>query len=106
LLVSTFAFLSLAGTVLLLAPWAAEGEGHLTFSEAAFTAVSAVCVTGLTVIDASRELSVAGEVILVVLVQLGGLGIMTFSTAAFRMIGRRMGLRHEAAVAGLVSSED
>ncbi len=106
LLVSTFAFMCLAGTVLLVAPWAASGRGTLTISEAAFTAVSAVCVNGLTVIVPSRHLSVAGQACLLVLIQLGGLGIMTFSTAALRVLGKRMSLRHEAAVAGLVSSED
>lgn len=106
LLVSTFAFLSLAGTVLLLAPWASSGSSTLSLSAAGFTAVSAVCVTGLTVIDPSRDLSFAGQVSLLVLIQLGGLGIMTFSTAALRLLGRRMSLKHEAAVAGLVSAED
>ncbi|MBC7172272.1 MAG: potassium transporter TrkH [Polyangiaceae bacterium] len=106
LLVSTFAFLCLAGTLLLLAPWATAGGTGLTLSAAAFTSISAVCVTGLTVIDPGTDLSFAGQLILLLLFQTGGLGIMTFSTAALRFLGRRLSLRHEAAVAGLVSPQD
>ncbi|MBK8480074.1 MAG: TrkH family potassium uptake protein [Proteobacteria bacterium] len=74
--------------------------------DATFTAFSAVCVTGLTVLDTPQAFSVLGQLAILLLIQAGGLGIMTFSTAAMRLLGRRMSLRHEGVVAGLMSVED
>ncbi|MCA9661193.1 MAG: potassium transporter Trk, partial [Myxococcales bacterium] len=74
-------------------------------AEAIFTAVSAVCVTGLSVIDI-HQLSAAGQGILLLLIQLGGLGIMTFSTVIFSVLGQRVSLRHEGAVSDLLSGHD
>ncbi len=54
--------------------------GQLDFVEALFTATSAVCVTGLIVVDTGHELSTAGQVVVLALIQLGGLGILTLST--------------------------
>lgn len=48
--------------------------------EALFTATSAVCVTGLTVLDTSKDFTVFGKIIIITLIQIGGLGIMTFAT--------------------------
>ena len=106
LLVGTFLALCLLGTLLLSLPHSATTGESIGVIDAAFTAVSAVCVTGLVVLDTPRDFSVIGEAIILLLLQFGGLGIMTFSTAAFAVLGRRLSLRHEGAVAGLVSHED
>lgn len=106
LLVATFLALCLAGTVMLALPVSSATERGIAIVDAAFTAVSAVCVTGLIVLDTPVDFSVAGQVVILVLIQLGGLGIMTFSTAAIHLLGGRMSLRHEGAVAGLVSPQD
>ena len=106
LLVATFFLLCLAGGILLALPICAMSGHRVQFVDAIFTAVSAVCVTGLSVFDVSTVLSPFGQVILVILIQLGGLGIMTFSTAAMRFLGRRLSLRHEGAVTGLLSPND
>lgn len=82
----TFLGLCIGGTLLLRTPWAMTGE--LSLSAAAFTSVSAVCVTGLTVIDISRELTITGQYFLLLLIQLGGLGIMTLTTLALHTIGK------------------
>ena len=63
------------GTVLLLLPISADGES-ITFINALFTATSAVCVTGLTVVDTATGFSLFGQVVIMFLIQLGGLGIM------------------------------
>ncbi len=103
LVVATFLVLCAAGFVLLSLPvCAADGRG-IDWIDAAFTAVSAVCVTGLTTVDTSRAWSGEGLAVLLLLIQLGGLGIMTLSTAALGLMGQRLSVRHEEAVAGLYS---
>jgi len=106
LLVLTFALLTVVGTVLLALPKASSGLTPLALGDAAFTSVSAVCVTGLSVIDVGSALSPLGQAILLALIQAGGLGIMTFSTAAMKLFSQRISLRHEGAMAQLFSSED
>ncbi|MEU5861198.1 MULTISPECIES: potassium transporter TrkG [unclassified Nonomuraea] len=88
-----FAAFILTGTALLTSPMAtADGEpaGWLT---ALFTATSAVCVTGLVVVDTATHWSVAGEVVIAGLVQVGGLGIMTMATLFTVLVAGRLGLR-------------
>lgn len=106
MLVSTFATLAALGAVVLALPHSSTDELGLGGLDAAFTAVSAVCVTGLATRDVSTELSALGQVALLVLMQLGALGIMTFSTAALRVLGGRMSLRQESAVARLIGASD
>lgn len=98
LVVVTFLLLCALGTVLLALPTSVEGA-RLPLIDAAFTAVSAVCVTGLTVVDTATKFSFSGQVSLAVLIQLGGLGIMALYATAFGLIGKRLSLRHEQAVA-------
>ena len=68
----------LAGSFLLVLPISSE-EGNLSYLDALFEATSAVCVTGLAVVDTTR-LSRFGQTVILFLIQLGGLGIVTFST--------------------------
>lgn len=106
LFVATFLGLSLLGAVVLALPICAASPQGIALLDAAFTAVSAVCVTGLIVLDTPVDFTFVGQLVIVLLIQLGGLGIMTFSTAALRILGRRMSLRTEGAVARLVSPQD
>ena len=78
LFVVSFLLLILLGTLLLLLPNATIGA-PLTIIDAIFMSTSAVCITGLSVIDVSIRLSDFGQLILLLLMQLGGLGIMTFT---------------------------
>lgn len=103
LLAFTFGGLCVIGTVLLSLPNASVRP--LSLIDAAFTSVSAVCVTGLAVFDVGRELSLFGQWALLLLIQVGGLGIMTLSTLVYTSIGRRMSLRHELAVKALLGAE-
>jgi len=96
LLPLTFLVAIAVGTGLLLLPgMASERVGPL---EAFFTATSAVCVTGLVVVDTGTDFTVAGQAVILGLIQLGGLGIMTFSVLALVLAGRRVRLDQEAAV--------
>ena len=58
----------------------ASTDEHLGFVNALFTSTSAVCVTGLTVVDTGSAFSSFGQVVILILIQAGGLGIMTMST--------------------------
>ncbi len=106
LLVVTFAGLCFAGSALLALPVASTNGSSVGVLDAFFTAVSAVCVTGLVVLDTPHAFTFAGQVIILLLIQLGGLGIMTFYSAAFSFLGKRLSLRHERAIAGALSIED
>jgi trk system potassium uptake protein TrkH len=83
----SFAAIILIGTVLLLMPFSSS-RGHLGFVDALFSSASAVCVTGLIVIDVGRDLSFAGQIVTLLLFQIGGLGIITFSVLLFSLMGR------------------
>ena len=88
-----FASAIVVGTVLLLLPVSRAGEGGAPFMVAVFTATSAVCVTGLVVVDTPSYWSAFGEVVILGLIQLGGLGIMTAASLLGLLVSRRMGLR-------------
>ena len=81
------------GTGLMMLPAARADPGHAPFVTALFTAASAVCVTGLAVVDTPTYWSTFGHVLLTVLSQIGGLGIMTLATLLSLLVSRRLGLR-------------
>jgi trk system potassium uptake protein TrkH len=92
-LVYGFAGLIIAGTLLLMLP-ASSNSGQVTpFIDCLFTATSAVCVTGLAVVDTLDHWSFPGQFIILVLIQIGGLGFMTSATILLIAAGRRIGLR-------------
>lgn len=103
LLVGSFALLCLLGTVgFLVLPGLWLGE-RPAFIDALFMATSAVCVTGLSVVDVSSRLSFAGQLWLLALIQAGGLGILTFAAGAAHALGARTSLELEEAVCGPTS---
>ncbi|MDQ0093392.1 Trk-type K+ transport system membrane component [Paeniglutamicibacter psychrophenolicus] len=81
------------GTAILMLPMAKTGPGGATFLEALFTATSAVCVTGLAVVDTATYWTRFGQVVILVLIQLGGFGIMSFASLLGVLMARRLGLR-------------
>src|SRR5512134_222761 len=92
-LVLSFTALVVSGTVLLRLPVSAARE-PLSVLEALFTATSAVCVTGLIVVDTPNDLTVFGQLVILVLIQLGGLGYMAITTVVGVALGRQLSL-HE-----------
>ena len=82
-----------AGTLLLALPSAAADGVSIGWFDSLFTAASAVCVTGLTVVDPATALSPWGQVVLLVLIQSGGLGCMVCATMIMVALGRRITLR-------------
>ncbi|MFO7913692.1 MAG: potassium transporter TrkG, partial [Desulfotignum sp.] len=102
-LVVTFLGLCTMGTLLLLLPIAAENRA-IGFVDAAFTAVSAVCVTGLIVLDTPNDFTGYGQFFILVLIQLGGLGIMGITTVGLHTMGRRLSLTHERVLASIADT--
>jgi trk system potassium uptake protein TrkH len=92
-----FALLIFSGTILLMLPISSKGA-PVGFVDALFTSTSAVCVTGLTVVDTGSTYSLFGQFIIMILIQCGGLGIMTMSTLFIMLAGRRPGLAGQIVV--------
>ena len=90
-----FLALILVGAILLSTPWARAAGTWGAFGTALFTACSAVCVTGLSVVDIAREYALPGQVVLLTLVEVGCLGLMTCGTFLMVAIGRRLSLSRE-----------
>ncbi|WP_425568328.1 TrkH family potassium uptake protein, partial [Nonomuraea rubra] len=88
-----FGLAVLIGTLLLGTPLATTEGDSSHWLTALFTATSAVCVTGLVVVDTETHWSVFGEVVIVLLIQVGGLGIMTLATLILVIVSGRVGLR-------------
>ncbi|PAD37524.1 TrkH family potassium uptake protein [Terribacillus sp. 7520-G] len=76
------------GTFLLMLPFATADRHHLSFVDALFEATSAVCVTGLVVVDTQTTFTLFGQIVLLCLIQIGGLGFMTL-TVFIAMLLRR-----------------
>jgi trk system potassium uptake protein len=94
LIVAAFALLIGAGAFLLSLPisHAASNDG-VGFRDSLFTAVSAVTVTGLSVVDTGRVWSPFGEIVLLMLIQIGGLGVMTLAGFMAIALNQRLGMR-------------
>ena len=88
-----FAVAVLVGTFLLMLPISKAGPGGAGFIEALFTATSAVCVTGLTVVDTLVYWTPFGQVVIMLLIQLGGLGIMIFASLIGLVLARKLSVR-------------
>ncbi|MCA9471418.1 MAG: TrkH family potassium uptake protein [Nitrospirales bacterium] len=85
--------LILVGTLLLLLPFATSPGVELGFIDAMFTATSAVCVTGLIVMDTPHDFSTFGQLVILLLIQIGGLGYALMATLILLILGHRIGLR-------------
>ncbi len=93
LLMVLYASISVLGGLALKLP--AATTGAISWSDAIFTAVSAITVTGLVVVDTGSAYTVFGQVIIAILIQLGGLGLMTFAILVLSALGQPVGLGHQ-----------
>lgn len=93
LLVLTFLSIILIGSLLLTTPLAVQ-NGQVDYLTSLFTATSAVCVTGLVVVDTATHWSLFGQVVIMILIQIGGLGVMSFATFVALLFGWKIQLRH------------
>ncbi|MGV1100935.1 TrkH family potassium uptake protein [Thiovibrio sp. JS02] len=92
-----FALIICVGATLLHIP-GSHAAAPLSWTDAFFTATSAVCVTGLTVVDTGSFFSLQGQSIIVILIQLGGLGIMTFTGLFYYLWRKQVSLTDKIAV--------
>ena len=90
-LVTSFLILIFGGAFLLKLPFSTVNG--IAFVDALFTSTSAVCVTGLIVLDTAKDFTFIGQFIIMCLIQLGGFGIMTFSIGVFAMFSGDMSLK-------------
>ncbi len=105
LLAGGFGGVILLGALVLLLPWAHQ-PGRVNFLDTLFTSTSAVCVTGLVVVDTGKDFTRFGQIVIMLLIQAGGLGIMTFAALMFQFLGRRMSLRSQAVLHGSFFQQD
>lgn len=101
LFVGSFVLLIVVGTLgFLVLPGLYTGEG-LGLIDALFTATSAVCVTGLIVVDTATYFTFAGQVWILLLIQLGGLGMITLASIIITALNQRLSLRSHALATGV-----
>ncbi|NWF59775.1 MAG: ATPase [Fischerella sp.] len=93
-----FLALITVGTLLLMMPFSTSSGTWNDPIVALFTSTSAVCVTGLSVVDPGTYFSFWGELWIVLLAQIGGLGYMTTTTFLILLIGRKFDLRQKIAI--------
>ncbi len=93
-----FAITILVGALLLNHPAATTLNKSPGFINALFTATSAICVTGLTVVDTGTYWSMLGKTVILILIQIGGLGFMTTATMVFLLLGKKITLRERLVI--------
>lgn len=87
-----FLLVIIIGTFLLALPVASATGKSIGVFKALFTATSAVCVTGLTVVETGLAFSTLGQIVLMLLIQVGGLGFVSIMTLISVFLGRRITL--------------
>ena len=105
LLIGSVATVIAIGTGLLLLPGATAEGRETTFLEALFTATSAVCATGLTVVDTGKQFTWLGQYTVLGLIQLGGLGLMAFTSVFAIFMWRGLRVRDSLVMREVVSHD-
>lgn len=99
-----FAGAILFGSILLTLPFSTrDGHGAL-FSDALFTATSAVCVTGLVVQDTATYWSTFGQAVIIALIQIGGMGVVTVAIAISSFSGKQISLKQRSTMQEAISA--
>ena len=93
IIVGGFALVIFIGTILLNLPISSTRGESIGFVDALFTATSAVCVTGLVVVDTGTYWTTFGKTVILLLIQIGGLGFMTLATLGALIIGKKISLK-------------
>ena len=104
LIILGFAGVILLGAIILMLP-VSSAEGVITpFNQTLFTSTSAVCVTGLAVLDTGSYWSVFGQVVILLLIQIGGLGVVTVAVSVFMLSGRKISLMQRSTMQNAISA--
>lgn len=91
----SFLLTILAGAILLCLPISSKSGGWTPFLDSLFTATSATCVTGLSVVDTFTHWTIFGQVVILLLIQIGGLGFMTVIVAISMVIRKHVSLHEQ-----------
>lgn len=94
ILVIGFLAVILLGSILLMLPISSSTAQYTPFEDALFTATSAVCVTGLVVVDTASHWSLFGKIVIICCIQIGGLGFMSLVSMVFVALGKRITLKN------------
>lgn len=94
------------GTILLMLPAMTTIEGSMDWLDALFTSVSAICVTGLIVVDTPTFFTTKGHLVIMILMQVGGLGILSFASFFAAFIKSGVGLKQQAMLQDFLSTEN
>jgi trk system potassium uptake protein TrkH len=89
-----FGIIICIGAILLTLPVSSSTGESIGLLNALFTSTSAVCVTGLVVLDTGTDFSMFGQSVIMLLIQIGGLGFMTFGVMIALLLGKQLGLKH------------
>lgn len=97
--VLSFVITIFIGSILLSLPFAVKDGQSTTYINSLFTSTSAVCVTGLVVVDTFANWSLFGQIIILLLIQIGGLGFMTMATMFSFVLRRKINLKERLIIA-------
>lgn len=100
-----FAGLILLGAILLNLPIATKTGESIGFINSLFTSASAVCVTGLVVVNTGEYWSLFGQIIIICLIQMGGLGFMTMATLVALILGKKITLKERLVIKEQLNQE-
>lgn len=92
IIIMGFAGVILAGAFLLMLPCSSTSGKITPFFDALFTSTSAVCVTGLVVVDSGSYWTMFGQAVILLLIQIGGLGVITIAVAFAMLSGKKISL--------------
>lgn len=99
-----FGGLIILGALLLMLPVSSASGCVTPFSDALFTSTSAVCVTGLVVLDTGSYWSSFGQLVIITLIQIGGLGVITVAIAFSLLSGKKVSLMQRSFMQESVSA--
>lgn len=106
IIILSFAAVILLGSLLLCLPVSTRDAGSADFSDALFTATSAVCVTGLITQNTATYWSVFGQFIILLLIQIGGMGVITVAVSLGMISKRRLSLMQRSTMQEAISAPD
>lgn len=106
IIITGFLAVIFVGTILLWLPISNKSGKFFHFIDALFTATSAVCVTGLTVVDTAVNFNLFGQIVLLLLIQIGGLGFMVMTTLFFLIAGKRITLKDKLNMQEAISANN
>ena len=100
-----FLSLIIIGSVLLNLPIASSSGKAIGYVNSLFTSASAVCVTGLTVLNTAKDFTPFGQLVIITLIQFGGLGIMTLATVGYIIMGKKISFKERLMIKEQLNTE-